>query len=232
MDAAAAAFETIRASRLLGEIDDAGAHALAPLLRPFAAAAGETLFTAGTPIDRVLFLRSGSVHIGEPVLATAAPGDTLGDLALNGPASHTATAVAECASHGYVLETATFDRLRVEADPLALTVLQRLSLLLASRIRAFSVEPSPTPAQATSGARRGPPAADDLVFLHSLPWFRAFARSDLEDFLGALRTWEVEPGARVLAEGSAQRSAFVVLRGSVEVTRERGDRRLRLATLG
>ncbi len=44
--------------------------------------------------------------------------------------------------------------------------------------------------------------------------------------------WDLEAGAVLFAEAAAARSAFVVLRGTIEVGRRRGERRLRLATVG
>ncbi len=78
----------------------------------------------------------------------------------------------------------------------------------------------------------GAPALDELPFLRTLAAFRGFDEQELDELVRSARTWRLDAGATVFAEGATAHSAFVVLRGAVEVTRERGDRRLRLATVG
>ncbi len=69
--------------------------------------------------------------------------------------------------------------------------------------------------------------ADDLPFLRGLPWLGAF-----DEQAPPPRLWRLERGATLFSEGDRADSAFVVVRGAIEVTRERGDRRVRLATVG
>jgi selenocysteine lyase/cysteine desulfurase/CRP-like cAMP-binding protein len=228
----AAALEAVRAQPLFRDLDEEQARAVAGLLRPFAAGPGETLFRAGAPVERLLLLREGTVELGEPVLAAAGPGETLGEPALNAPATHTATATAAGTVAGFALETGDFDQLRESADPLVFPVLRGLALLLAERIRAGGAGGAPAPGPTRPQGAPGPPALGELRLLGTLPLFRGFERPELEAIAGGLRTWEIEPGAVLFAEGAAAESAFVVLRGAVEATRERGERRLRLATVG
>src|SRR5262249_9289068 len=116
-------------------------------------------------------------------------------------------------------EIPDFDQLRADAHPIAFAVLRQLSFLLAARIRAAGGAPVHAPLR--SEATPGPPAVDEVS---SLPFDRTVLRE--------LRTWELEPGATLFAEGAEAHSAFVVLRGAIEVTREREARRYRLATVG
>jgi selenocysteine lyase/cysteine desulfurase/CRP-like cAMP-binding protein len=69
--------------------------------------------------------------------------------------------------------------------------------------------------------------ADELSFLRRLPWYEAFAEQS-----SVPRLWRLEGGATLFAEGDPAESAFVVVRGAIEIRRDRDERRLRLATVG
>jgi selenocysteine lyase/cysteine desulfurase len=221
----------VASSLLFGRLDEPAAQAVAAMLQPFAAASGETLFERGAPIESVLLLRSGSVHLEEPVLTDLGPGETLGEAALNGAVAHAATAVAREPVAGFALPAGRFAELRESGDPIAFAVLRALAYVLANRIRRADEAPALVPAEEPA-ARPGPPAHDELSFLASLQYFRDFRPSELEALVAPLRTLVVEPGAALVGEGQPARSAYLVLRGAVEVSRERGHRRVRLATLG
>ena len=232
MNADAAQLAAVRASRLLSGVDETQAEVVAALLRPFAAAEGEILFKVDAPVERVLLLRSGTVGLSEPVLTSAGPGDALGDLALNGPTTHTATARALEAVEGFILELGDFDQLRTAGHPVAFSVLRRLALLLADRIRRAGGEGSPDGVVTGPRATPGPPVVHELAVIRRLPYFSEFDLRELDVLADSLRTWKLEPGATLFAEGDTAQSAFIVLRGAVEVTRDRGERRLRIATVG
>ncbi len=232
MEAAAGTLAAARASRLFGDLDEEQARALADLLRPFSAAGMETLFRAGAPVERLLLLGSGSAGVGEPVAAVVRAGETLGELALNGPATHTATATALEPVEGFFLEIRDFELLRADGEALAVAVLRRLSHLLAARVRAAGDGIVPSAATVGPQATPGAPALDELPFLHALAAFRGFDEQELEELVRSAPTWRLDAGATVFVEGATADSAFVVLRGAVEITRERGDRRFRLATVG
>ncbi len=106
----------------------------------------------------------GASGVGEPVLTSAGPGDTLGELALNGPTVHTATAHALEPVDGLrARRPPTSTSSRLAGDPVAFAVLRRLSLLLAERIRAAGDGASPAAAPAQPQATPGPPVADDAA---------------------------------------------------------------------
>jgi selenocysteine lyase/cysteine desulfurase/CRP-like cAMP-binding protein len=218
--------DAVRAAPVFDNLGPAEAETIASLLRPFSAVEGETLFRGGAPVERLLLLRRGRVGVGDPVLALAGPGDTLGELALNGATTHTATARVLEPVEGFYLETGDFDELRAGADPIAFAVLRRLALELANRIRAADADVAAPRPKTTPEAVLAEPAAE-LPFLRKLPWFEAFA----EQF-AAPRLWRLERSATLFFEGEPADSAFVVVRGAIEVRRERGERRLRLATVG
>jgi selenocysteine lyase/cysteine desulfurase/CRP-like cAMP-binding protein len=225
--------EAVRSAPVFGELGAAEAESIAELLRPFSAAEGETLFRAGAPVERLLLLRSGSAGIGKPVHEVTGPGDTLGELALNGPATHTATAKALEPLGGFYLELGDFDELRAARDPVAFGALRQLARVLAARIRVAGEGAARTDGAArASEATLGPLALDELPLLRSLPCFAEFGEQELTELARGLFLWRLERGATLFSEGESARSAFVVVRGAIEVTRVRGDRRLRLATVG
>jgi CRP-like cAMP-binding protein len=224
----------VRDSTIFCDLDEAQADVVSGLLRPFSAAGGETLFQVGAPVERLLLLRSGTVEIGEPVLKQAGPGDTLGEPALNGPTVHTASAQALEPVAGFSLDLADFEQLRAARHPIAFGVLRRLALLLAARIRGETEGDDGAPDVGTTRPRAavGRRAVEELPFLRALPFLNGFDEEELERLTNSLQAWELERGATLFTEGSTARSAFIVLRGAIEVTRVRGDRRLRLATVG
>ena len=223
----------VRASRLFSGLDETQAEVVATLLRPFSAVEGETLFKAGAPVEQPLAAHVGEGRLSEPVLTSAGPGDALGELALNGPTTHTATARVLEAVDGFALEIGDFDQLRGAGHPVAFSVLRQLSLLLADRIRrAGDAAPSERPGHGAAGDTRTARRRRTAGPSHAARASRSSNERELDVLADSLRTWELERGATLFTEGAAAQSAFVVLRGAVEVTRERGDRRLRLATLG
>jgi selenocysteine lyase/cysteine desulfurase/CRP-like cAMP-binding protein len=210
--------EAVRTAPVFRSLAAPETAAIAAMLRPFSAAAGETLACAGAPVDRLLLLRS----------------ETIGELALNGPATHGAGACALEPLEGFYLEIADFDELRAAHDPVAFAVLRRLSRVLAERLRAAD-NGTAAPPRAGEPAREatlGPPALQELPLLRGLPCFAEFGDEELRNLASSLSLWHLDRGAMLFAEGEAARSAYVVVRGAIEITRVRGDRRQRLATIG
>jgi selenocysteine lyase/cysteine desulfurase len=222
----------VRSSRLFRGLDHHEVDAVVSLFRPFSAAEGEILFQVGAPIERLWLVRSGMVGIGEPVRSGAGPGDSLGELALNGPATHTATATVVERAGGVFLETADFDQLRAVGDPITFAPLLALARLLAERIRSVDDGAVPEPSPVPNRAKPGPAALGELPLIGSLSYFEQIDRQELYDLVASSRTWELDRGSMLFTEGETAHSAFIVLRGSIEVSRERGDRHLRLATVG
>lgn len=228
-----AAVGALNATTLLGGLDHEQVAVLAGLLHPFAAPAGERLFVLGAPAERLYILCSGEVSLGAPVGGEARAGDVIGELALNGPATHTATATVSEPAEGFYLEIGDFDLLRTAGDRTAAVVLRRLSRLLAERIRCGDPDAAAiAPDGAGVSLRPGPPVEDELGRLAALPLFAGFGEAGLRALGGSLRIWELDPGDALVVEGAEARSAFVVLRGAVEITRQPGERYVRLATLG
>ncbi|HEY5318959.1 MAG TPA: aminotransferase class V-fold PLP-dependent enzyme [Solirubrobacteraceae bacterium] len=232
MEADPGAIAVVGASALFGGLDPEHIETLVAMLRPFSAKEQERLFSSGAPSERLFLIDSGAVALGEPVQKRVGPGAVLGELALNGPTTHTSTATCLEPVGGFVLDTGEFHLLRDGGHPIAGAVMRQLSLLLARRIRDVDDDSAPETERSHSDCIPGPPAAAELAFLRTLPFFERFASEELDRLCAALRTCRLEPGGHLFGEGDAARSAFIVLHGAIEVTRQRGDRRIRLATIG
>ena len=213
----------VRGSDLFRDLDETQAQAVAALLRPFSAGEHETLFQAGAPVERLLLLRSGRAGVGEPVLTTAGPGDALGELALNGPATHTATA--------HALEP--LGRVRARARRLRSDRARGRPGRVHGAPAAFAAcwPPGSAP-RATEPRRKRPrPAAGDTgparrrrtaVPSHAARTSRSSTGEELETLADSLRTWELDAGATLFTEGSRR-----PLRVRRPARRDRGDPRAR-----
>jgi CRP-like cAMP-binding protein len=125
--------QIVRLVYLFEDLDPAEQRATAVLLQPFEAAAGETLFVAGAPAERIYLIASGDVDVS-PFGRVGASG-VLGEAALNGRTTHAATARALSDVRGFTLEATKFETLRAAAHPIAAKVLRQLALALAARLR-------------------------------------------------------------------------------------------------
>jgi selenocysteine lyase/cysteine desulfurase len=227
------AVAAIRATALFGRLDEHELAALAALLRPFQAAAGEALFVSGAPAERLFVLRVGEVELAAPVGGRVGPGDVLGELGLSESTTSTATATAVGPVEGFYLELDDFEQLRRDGDPLATAVLRRLARLLAERIRRADADCVPAQGERPQRTLRpGPDPSEAFEEVADLACFEPLAADELREVLSALRSWSLDAGEVLFAEGERARAAYVVLRGTVEVSRERPDRHVRLATLG
>ena len=193
MEAAAGALAAARASRLFGDLDEEQARALASLLRPFSAAGMETLFRAGAPVERLLVLGSGSAGVGEPVAAVVRAGETLGELALNGPTTHSATAHGARAGGGLLPRDP-----RLRAAPLRRRPARRRraapAVAPARRARVRAAGDGIAPQRRRPARRRTPgaPALDELPFLRTLAAFRGFDEQELDELVRSARTWRLD----------------------------------------
>ena len=138
----AASTASLLGTALFADLSAPEAGALARLLRPFTAQAGEVLAAQGDPADRLFLVDEGRLDafVSEPdgtseLLSSVGPGDHLGEMALNHAMSRLATIRAREPTRGRVLLAEDFAALRRACDPLALKVLLRLARLLCARLR-------------------------------------------------------------------------------------------------
>jgi selenocysteine lyase/cysteine desulfurase/CRP-like cAMP-binding protein len=239
----------LAASPLFADLGPDEAAEVARLFRPVTFAAGEVIFRKGAPAERALLIESGEVELsaraaGDPALGfkTVGRGELLGDIALNQHTTRSATATARTALVAYALETEDFDELRRRFHPGAFKVLRRLAAVVCRRLRAISVELAGTlgPERAAPRPPPGPPLdlglapppADLRERLAPLPFFHGLSADELAALVPALRVWELRPNQVLFTEGDAADSCFVIVRGAIEVSVERGERHHRLAVVG
>jgi MFS superfamily sulfate permease-like transporter len=129
---------------LMQGLDAAQQAALATRLERVRLDAGEVLFRAGEPGDRVYVLAQGSITIlsGAPEerkavrrLASFTPGVIFGETAMLDGGGRTATAVADRPSVAYVLTRESLDAVRRTDPALASQILLNLARQLSARLR-------------------------------------------------------------------------------------------------
>ncbi|HEV7888420.1 MAG TPA: cyclic nucleotide-binding domain-containing protein, partial [Acidimicrobiales bacterium] len=131
-----------RFRRLAGRLADDDADALLSALERQDVAAGEVVITQGSPFDALLLVWDGELNVsietgdGEREIGHVGPGAFLGEASLldPGPASATVTADQGCLL--LRLDRPAFDGLCAERPALACLLLEELSRVLASRVRA------------------------------------------------------------------------------------------------
>jgi selenocysteine lyase/cysteine desulfurase len=238
--------ESLRATALFADLDAGELRAIAALVRPFAAAAGDVLAVQGAAADELFVVDEGRLeaHVAEPdgtreLLSSVGPGDHLGEMALNHRMRRLATMTAAEPTRGHVLHADDFAALRRAGEPAALKVLLRLAKLLSARLRArtreitgeVDVEAGATASPEVSTPPR--PAGPELLpLLRPLEFFKDFDDEELVALLAWMRLWEVPRGRRVYAAGAAGTSCCVIVGGAVEVSVQRGQRRQQLAVVG
>ena len=235
---------SLRAPPLFMDLSDDEVRALAARLKPFTAEKGEVLAYQGALADRLFIVDEGRLvaHVAESdgtsaLLSSVGPGDHLGEFALNHSMLRLATITAEEPTRGHLLLAEDFAALRSAGDSAALKVLVRLARLLCGRLRART-QTITGPAPDGKGAgpevfgEAQPVPAEMLGELRSLEFFRAMTDDELRVLVGCMRVWEIPRGRRIYAAGLPGTSCCVIVRGAVEVSVARGERRQQLAVVG
>ena len=190
--------------------------------QPFDYSADEALYRKGAPADRLFIMEDGQVHGAEALVA--------GDRYLS-------DVVAAQAGRGVTLDRAALARIEQEDPALAIAVHRWMAGMLAASLRAIdNVVPqagdaAPGEAAAPDG-ESGPVEAETLDFLRLLSFFREFTNDEVARLAGFARQWRIPAGRRVVGEGEAGRSCFILVAGSAAITRADGDRTLHLALIG
>lgn len=235
-------------------LDLEGRAVLARFFTPVDLSAGARLITQGEDADTLYIIAAGSVEVvaeedGQHVrLVRLGPGEVLGETALNHRGPRNASVDVMEDGLAWEMPVAAFQALASAGDPVAPAVLQGLGRVLCQRLRATDqriadrTEEEPLPpaltaqVQSPQGTQAIAPAGPELLpLMRTLPIFAgAAARSmdDLTRLLPFLRVWTLPAGGALFTEGAPGTSAFLLLRGVVEVTVERGLEQQRLAILG
>jgi selenocysteine lyase/cysteine desulfurase/CRP-like cAMP-binding protein len=226
---------------LFADLDEGERAEVAELLRPFTLATDEVLFRQGTPADRMYFLESGRLAVhragdGTIVrLAVTEPGGVLGEMALAAATLHSGTAVALERATGFTLDTGDFAVMRRLDRPLAHKVVGRLARELCARVRAVTgavADDAPSSPDSPTRPQRRATAPGRLALLRKSPFFAEFADDDLHGALDRMHELLLADREIVFAAGARGDALYVVAEGTVEVTVQRGNRRVRLGVLG
>jgi CRP-like cAMP-binding protein len=213
---------------------------------------GQALMRQGEPAELLYLIASGSVEVvaeegSRPVcLARLGPGEILGEVALNHPTTRNASVQVVEAGEAWAVPVAAFRGLALAGDAVATAVLAGLGRILCQRLRAVDqkiaalteVEPVPPGRQPEAAVRTGPARSPDPAQVPLMRTLPVFARLEeqvpgaLVRLLPYLRQWELAEGEELFREGMPGSSAFVVVRGAVEVAVARGLVQQRLALLG
>jgi CRP/FNR family transcriptional regulator, cyclic AMP receptor protein len=120
----------LRTTPLFADLSPAELEEMAWAVQPFTCEAGERLFAQGAPAEDMYCLAGGRVGISvrlpgteEVQLATLGPGEVLGEMALLGHGSRSASATALAPCTGYRLRRRAFEVLRAAHRPGALKLL-------------------------------------------------------------------------------------------------------------
>jgi CRP-like cAMP-binding protein len=190
--------------------------------RPFEYGAREMLCRAGGAADRIVILDDGQAHGVEALVA--------GDRYL-------IDVVTESAGTGATLDRAALALIEQQDSALAIVTHRWVAGMLAASLREAddtvsrlsSEEPGE---EASPDGETGPVDTETLDFLKLLSFFREFTNDEIAHLAGFARQWRISAGRRVVAEGETGRSCFILVSGSVAVTRVAGDRTAHLARIG
>jgi len=221
---------------------------LARVTKPFERRPGECLFRQGEPADSLYVVESGRLESvarlpaeRELSLAAIGPGELIGELALVGGGARTATVRAVEATRGVVIERHAFDSLRAGLRPGARAVMRRLCGVVCDRLRrryaaiGTGLGENEEQAQAVPPPRRvelRPAAEREQEYASRLPFFSAFPAGDLERLLGELGRLELVRGDLLVRAGDPLDALYLTLRGAVEATIQRGERKQRVRLAG
>jgi CRP-like cAMP-binding protein len=205
-----------------------------PMLRPFEAGAGTTLFRQGDPGGRMYAIEHGLVEVAAHLpgerdmrLATLGPGELVGELSLVNGGRRTASVRVLQDTAGYTIDSRAFELLRGDLSPGALELSRRLSEIGVGRVRrayARLMERLGT-GEAAARPRAGPagigevdPERGESAYLSRLLFFRDFEVEQISAVLTGMRRLAMPRGALLRDDGERPDALLLVLRGAVEVT--------------
>jgi len=190
--------------------------------KPFEYTAGEILCRRGDKAERVFILDDGRTHGGEALVA--------GD-------HYLIDVAAEIAGHGVTLDRVALARIEQDDPVLALATHRWVAELLADSLCAVddtisrSSDDAPGEPVAPDG-ESGPVDAETLDFLKLLSFFREFTLDEVASLAGFACQWRISTGQRIVTEGDTGRSCFILVSGSVAVSRLAEGRTVHLAQIG
>jgi CRP-like cAMP-binding protein len=246
--AAEAAEEFLARLELFAGLPEQLIARIVPMLHPFDARAGTTLFRQGDPGGRMFAIEDGAVEVAAHLpgerdirLATLGPGELLGELSLVNGGRRTATVRVLHDTAGYMIDAGAFELLRGDLSPGALELSRRLSEIAVGRVRrAYARLMEQLGAdEGQARAWAGPagigevgPERNESAYLSRLLFFRDFEIEQVPAALTGLRRLAMPRGALLRNDGERPDALLLVLRGAVEVTIRGGGMAARVLLAG
>ena len=211
-------------------------------------ATGAMLVRQGQAADSALIMEGGRVSVvsalpggGEAVMAELGPGSVLGEMALLDSGVRCANVVAREPTVCLSMERDAFRLLIAQGNRAVLAINHRITLGLCQRLRELNgkILAHSTPEHLAATAithmqqeQRQRCAFDYRPFLALLPALRHFNAEDLDELSGAADGFDLPRGALLFAAGERSESGYVVVRGALEISREKNGEHRRIGILG
>jgi CRP-like cAMP-binding protein len=221
------------------------------IFQPVTFDAGAHLVRQGQPADSAFIIESGSAEAvtalpggGELALAMLGSGSMLGEMALLDTAVRAASVVSRTPVSAFLIEREGFRMLLAQRDRAAFTVQNRVTRSLCQRLRELNarIVAADAPESAApplsgevadpAGVRRGSCSFDFRAFLPILPVFRRFGAGELDAFVARTEVLELGRGQVLFRQGDPGESAYVIVRGALEIQHAEKGRRHRIGILG
>lgn len=223
---------------------------LLPIARELAFAKGAWLVRQGEPSRGAFLIRGGTVEAqvalpggGMLTVAELGPGEMFGEMALIERGACSASVRAKGEVSAWFIERDDFRAMVASRDSAALAVQREVTGVLAQKLRALNAKVRAHPAEEDRAPHAGPPAHIDLAaaaaplfdwraFLPLLRFFEGFAPHEIEELVSIGRALQLPRTKWLFAAGSTPASAFLVIRGAVEVLAREGKLERRVALAG
>ncbi len=247
--------DQLRKAPLLSDLDERELAQIVGCFSLVSIPAGETLYSEGAPAKSACFLIEGELEAftampggGETRVGSIGPGSMIGEMALMAGGARTATVRAKSDAAALMVSCtffqASLDQLSVPAYKILRRVTQGLSERLSglqNRLIAYWTGAHAPPASAETDAEVDDPLAgverdvpgsfDYRAFLPIVPFFRDFDAREIDLVVARAKVLELPRGQRLYREGGPARACYIVVRGALEQTVTRGERR-QLAIFG
>lgn len=237
-------------SLTLGDLED-----ILLFAEPFCVDANTMLFRQGEVAAGMYLLREGRVRLYADVpgndrveIETVGGGDVIGELSVMDRGLSLTYALTLERTSGYFFSNLQLQMLRSSLRASALNIMKCLRLKICDRIRLRTAQivATLTPGEAQSLPDSGvqeqkqqlqpdaptSPLTLDRSMLQSIPLFRLFTQSELEEFLTPMGLWNLPRGHILYTEGSAAESCWITVRGALRTTIYRSDKYEHLAVYG
>jgi len=223
---------------------------LLPIARQLAFAKGAWLVRQGEPSRGAFLIGAGTVEAqvalpggGMLTVAELGTGEMFGEMALIERGACSASIRAKTEVAAWFIERDDFRAMVASRDSAALAVQREITRVLAQKLRALNAKVRAHPAEEDRAPRGEPPAPIDLgaaaaprfdwrAFLPLLRFFEGFAAHEIDELVAICRAVQLPRGAWLFGAGETPRSAFLVVRGAVEVLSREAELERRVALAG